>query len=230
MDAQPGQGKPDSGSRQSGRQGREEAWRRRRREGLGGGKGRQAAGRSDRARRQGAGQVEEVRRQAGRGRPSGGWQDARRYERRGRRGESARRPTRQRTIQRGPNAAGEAREAGFSSRQHAATGGVPQEGGQGRTEETQDVSGGVREVPPRLCRAGEAKPKAEPDAPEDVAAPRGSGTLPSIAGPRRTGSGKTDDVRSQGRPQPPPGYREPYARLHSPAGRNASEELMILDC
>jgi collagen type III alpha len=64
--------------------------------------------------------------------------------------------------------------------------------------------------------------KAAAEAPEAVAPPRVGGTLPTIAGgPRKTtGSGKTDDLKSDGRAQPPPGYRDPYAdfvrRLNMP--------------
>ncbi len=64
--------------------------------------------------------------------------------------------------------------------------------------------------------------KAAAEAPEAIAPPKVGGTLPTIAGgPRKTtGSGKPDDLKSDGRAQPPPGYRDPYAdfvrRLNMP--------------
>ena len=51
----------------------------------------------------------------------------------------------------------------------------------------------------------------EGPAPESVASPQKTGPLSAIVGRTTQGKGKTEDVRSQGRPQPPPGYRDSYA-------------------
>ena len=53
-------------------------------------------------------------------------------------------------------------------------------------------------------------PKAAAGGPDAIAPPQRGGPLPSMGGGPRQGKGKTDDVRSQGRPLPPPGYRDSY--------------------
>jgi hypothetical protein len=55
--------------------------------------------------------------------------------------------------------------------------------------------------------------KTAAEAPEVLPGPQRGGALPSVGGTRSkpAAGSKTDDVRSEGRPQPPPEYRDKYA-------------------